>query len=86
VPLNRGLGGPQNLPLSRPYLLHGLHCSDCTQIIKLMSECDFGLTKKRKCIYFVPYVVPGLASRGCHVIALQIVMDSPFVLRVLKGE
>jgi hypothetical protein len=64
-----GLGGPQNLPLSSPYLLHSLHCSDCTQIIKLTSDCD-GLTKKMKCICFVPNTGTVPAPRGCYVIAL----------------
>ena len=51
-PLSGGLGGPQNSPLSSPYLLHRLRCSDSTQIIKLMTDCDLGLTKKRKCICY----------------------------------
>jgi len=65
VPLNSGLGGPQNPPLSSPYLLHSLHCSGCTQIIKLMSVCDFGLTKKRKCICFVANTAIVPAPCGC---------------------
>jgi hypothetical protein len=51
-----------------------------------MSDCDFGFTKKRKCMCFVPNTGAVPAPRGCYVIALQIVMDSPFVLKVLKGE
>jgi hypothetical protein len=51
-----------------------------------MSDCDFGLTKKRKCIFFVPNTATFPAPCDCYVIALQIVMDSPFVLKVLKGE
>jgi hypothetical protein len=88
VPLNRGLSGPQNPPLSSPYLLHSLHSSDCTQIITLISDCDFGPTKKRKCICFVPDTVTVTvpAPHGCCVIALQIVMNYTFVLKVFKGE
>jgi hypothetical protein len=51
-----------------------------------MSDCNFGLTKKRKCICFVPDTVTVPASHGCYVIALQIVMNSPFVLKVFEGR
>jgi hypothetical protein len=66
--------------------VHSLFYKVCTQIIKLMSDCDFGLTKKRKCICFVRNTGAVHAPRGCYVIALQTVMDSLFVLKVLKGE